>query len=93
MSKLPEMGRVLHEHNWHGLAEWARMLEELGNLSDNEIEQLINEKNRLSQTPSSQRDILGTTHHEACTSAAGGWVKSAECWKFWFGSHRSRALP
>jgi hypothetical protein len=20
-------------------------------------------------------------------------VKSAECWKFWFGSHRSRALP
>ena len=72
MCKLLEIGRVLHEHNWHVPMEWARMLEELGNLSDNEIEQLVNEKNRLPPTP----DPDGYFGHRHITrsirSAAGG---------------------
>jgi hypothetical protein len=52
--------------------EWARMLEELGNLSDNEIEQLVNEKNRLPSTPDPDRISWAPTHHEIYSSAAGG---------------------
>jgi hypothetical protein len=71
MSKLPEMGRVLHEHNWHVPMEWARMLEELGNLSDNEIEQLVNEKNRFPPTPDPDGISWAPTHHEFYTLS--GW--------------------
>lgn len=72
MSKLLEMGRVLHEHNWHVPMEWARMLEELGNLSDNEIEQLVNEKIDFPQ-PQSQTGCLGHRHiTRSIRSAAGG---------------------
>jgi hypothetical protein len=39
-SKLREMNRILYRHRWHRLDEWVRSLDDLADLSDDEIADL-----------------------------------------------------
>jgi hypothetical protein len=38
MANIAEVRRVVHSHQWHDLAEWVRTLDELADLTDEEIE-------------------------------------------------------
>ena len=46
MSDLIEMSRVLYDHQWETLEDWVRKLDQLADLSDEEIGRLV----RLSST-------------------------------------------
>ena len=41
MHNTKDMGRVLYRHDWTDLQEWATALVELGDLSDDEIAELV----------------------------------------------------
>lgn len=41
MHNTREMGRVLYSHDWTDLQEWAAALVELGDLTDDEIAELV----------------------------------------------------
>ena len=41
MHNTKDMGRVLYRHDWTDLQEWATALAELGDLSDDEIAELV----------------------------------------------------
>lgn len=41
MHNTREMGRVLYSHDWTDLREWAAALVELGDLTDDEIAELV----------------------------------------------------
>lgn len=38
MANIAEVRRVIHSHQWQDLAEWVRILDELADLTDEEIE-------------------------------------------------------
>lgn len=41
MSSLRDIGRVIFGHGWQDPLEWARAVDELADLSDDEIERLV----------------------------------------------------
>lgn len=45
MHNTKDMGRVLYRHDWTDLQEWATALVELGDLSDDEIAELVADQN------------------------------------------------
>lgn len=42
MSDLVEMSRVLYDHQWESTEDWVRKLDQLADLSDEEIGSLVN---------------------------------------------------
>jgi hypothetical protein len=41
MASLRDIGRVVFRHGWRDPLEWARAVDELADLSDDEIERLV----------------------------------------------------
>jgi hypothetical protein len=52
MGNLSEVQRVVYRHDWQCLAEWPRALDELADLTDDEIDRVVH-SNRQMQTLSS----------------------------------------
>lgn len=50
MANIAEVRRVVHAHQWQDLSEWVRILDQLADLTDDEIDGVIGKaiaRNRL----------------------------------------------
>lgn len=52
MANIAEVRRVVLAHQWHDLAEWVRTLDQLADLTDDEIDGVSGKVANLTELPS-----------------------------------------
>jgi hypothetical protein len=57
MGNLPQIQRVVYQHDWHCVGEWASALGELADLTDDEIDNLAR-SDQQRDTPSACNGYL-----------------------------------
>ncbi len=65
MANLKQMSRVLHNHVWDDVRQWAAALEHLADLNDFEIAVLaVPDRPHCSTSPTSARELRAAKLHE-----------------------------
>ncbi len=65
MANLKQMSRVLHNHVWDDVRQWASALEHLADLNDFEIAVLaVPDRPHCSASPTSARELRAAELHE-----------------------------
>jgi hypothetical protein len=52
MANIAEVRRVVLAHQWHDLAEWVRTLDQLADLTDDEIDGVTAKSTKMTELPS-----------------------------------------
>lgn len=57
MANLDHLGRVLHGHDWKSVIQWAIAVDELADLSDEEIDALVAPRRRRDKKPVKRKTV------------------------------------